>query len=1013
MNTHVVIPSVACVAYLPLLAVLFANRPWGDKQKLLVAFLVPAFLWSLTDLFARSDYLVAHKTFLAQVVICVAIWAIVQYHYFVTSYFRSRYRLPRLPLAYLFVITTVALSLFGVIPREVVLTAEGLTVHYGVPLLIIAGLMATALGGRDAWALLKQHRRSKDTVERNQTAYLITTIGIFIFFMMLSFVPSGGSFPWAHIGNLLTAGLLSYAVVAHRLVDIGVVMRRALVLVLLYGAGICGALLVLILLRVIFGLKYDSTTAGMVIAVGVPIVFVLNNVVRDLLQRKVEAAFVGNRYEARRQLSDFVERIYDVPTLEHFGRQLVSLLAGSVDATAVYLLLPGDQGRDFVVHFSYPLSDGLEHSKPVIKSESPVLTWLRREGQMLPSRYLSICPEFQALWKQERDELRMAGIELFLPLMNRGELVAVLAIGSRVGGKPYSVEELGLVRTVAGKVAASMEKQYLYEQLQKQDRQLALLNRLSRVVTSSLDMRDVFQGVARELKKVVPLDHAAVALVDGDKVRLQAVFGQVSATDLAEMSHPVAGTATEWIIRHRRGVYQSDLQSRRMYWPDEHYLREGLRSIVHVPLIARDQVIGTLMVANTRPNMYGKEDIRLLEQVARQIATPLENMTLYARAEQRSRIDELTGLFNRRHFEERLKEEISRHSRQDSVFSLLMMDLDSFKAYNDMYGHPSGDKLLKLVSSLVGASIRESDQAFRYGGDEFAVILPHTSVEEAFVVAERVRTSVVKEMEVNQSGVTISIGLACYPADGVMSGELVATADTALYYAKNTGGNRTYVSSKIFSESESGGEPKNNHRGSGLSAVYALAAAVDAKDHYTYGHSRKVNTYAVVLAESLGLPSDEVSRISTSALLHDIGKIGVPDRILNKKGELDADEWEAIKSHPRLGANIVGNVPDLAPCVSAILYHHERWDGKGYPEGLQGKAIPLAARILSIADAFAAMASARPYRDALPDEEALQRLREGAGTQFDPDLVAVFAEEVEAGLPRRDGVSRVPPIQPG
>ncbi|HHE41282.1 MAG TPA: HD domain-containing protein, partial [Dehalococcoidia bacterium] len=171
--------------------------------------------------------------------------------------------------------------------------------------------------------------------------------------------------------------------------------------------------------------------------------------------------------------------------------------------------------------------------------------------------------------------------------------------------------------------------------------------------------------------------------------------------------------------------------------------------------------------------------------------------------------------------------------------------------------------------------------------------------------------------------------------------------------------------------------------------------------------------YAVVLAESLGLPSDEVSRISTSALLHDIGKIGVPDRILNKKGELDADEWEAIKSHPRLGANIVGNVPDLAPCVSAILYHHERWDGKGYPEGLQGKAIPLAARILSIADAFAAMASARPYRDALPDEEALQRLREGVGTQFDPDLVAVFAEEVEAGLPRRDGVSRVPPIQPG
>jgi len=173
-----------------------------------------------------------------------------------------------------------------------------------------------------------------------------------------------------------------------------------------------------------------------------------------------------------------------------------------------------------------------------------------------------------------------------------------------------------------------------------------------------------------------------------------------------------------------------------------------------------------------------------------------------------------------------------------------------------------------------------------------------------------------------------------------------------------------------------------------------------------------VNTYAVVLAESIGLPPDEVSRISTSALLHDIGKIGVPDSILNKKGELDEQEWEAIKSHPRLGANIVGNVPDLSPCVGSILYHHERWDGTGYPEGLRGKSIPLGARILAIADAFAAMASARPYRAALLDEEALERLKQGAGNQFDPDLVQSFVEEVEAGLPQKDKVSRVPPIQP-
>jgi HD-GYP domain-containing protein (c-di-GMP phosphodiesterase class II) len=312
---------------------------------------------------------------------------------------------------------------------------------------------------------------------------------------------------------------------------------------------------------------------------------------------------------------------------------------------------------------------------------------------------------------------------------------------------------------------------------------------------------------------------------------------------------------------------------------------------------------------------------------------------------------------------------------------------------------------------MVSGAVRDSDQAFRYGGDEFAAILPRTTPEDAYIVAERVRMRVAKEMESRQSGVTCSIGLASYPADGVMPGELVTTADTALYYAKNTGGNRTYVPAKIFAEAEDLADGRTSHRGSGLSAVYALAAAVDAKDHYTYGHSRKVNIYAVVLAEALGLASDEVSRISTSALLHDIGKIGVPDSILNKQGELDPEEWEAIKTHPRLGANIVGNVHDLAPCVGNILYHHEKWDGMGYPEGLRGKSIPLGARILSVADAFAAMASARPYREALADDKALERLKEGAGTQFDPELVALFIQEVEAGLPRKDKVSRVPPIQ--
>jgi diguanylate cyclase (GGDEF)-like protein/putative nucleotidyltransferase with HDIG domain len=362
-------------------------------------------------------------------------------------------------------------------------------------------------------------------------------------------------------------------------------------------------------------------------------------------------------------------------------------------------------------------------------------------------------------------------------------------------------------------------------------------------------------------------------------------------------------------------------------------------------------------------------------------------------------MDALTGLFNRRHFEERLKEEVSRHSRYGDVFSVLMLDLDQFKSYNDTYGHPAGDMVLAEVGRIIRNSIRNVDQAFRYGGDEFVVILPETGRDDAYVVAERIREKIAAEMERKGVAVTCSIGLASYPVDGVAAGELVDAADDALYHAKHAGANRVLSSFKISSGLLGNGGVRAGRNG--LSAVYALVSAVEARDPYIYGHSRKVCTYAVALAEAIGLPPEDVSKISTAGLLHDIGKVGIPDKVLSKKGELNREDWEAIKAHPRLGANIVGNIPHLVPCVSSILHHHERWDGSGYPEGLKGEEIPLEARILAIADSFEAMTSARPYRPALSIEEIVKELRRCAGVQFDPNLIEVFIGLIEAGLPAK------------
>ncbi|MCK4387293.1 MAG: diguanylate cyclase [Dehalococcoidia bacterium] len=1007
MNTHVLIPLIATIAYIPLFAILLIKRPWDKKQRFFFLFLIPAILWSFSDIFFRSDFFMADKLLLIKVVLCIMIWMIIQFHYFLCSFYRPQGI--KIPVAYVFPVSTVALALLGYIPRGIEITTSGINVNYGIWIIAIALLFLFTLGAKDIYSLVQRYKISPDPTERNQIAYLLSAIGVLTVFLLSSIAPRGGEYPVAHLGNLINACILTYAIVAHRLLDVRVVLRQGLMYLSLYGSGVALVVGLLSLAHLLFAFNPDVVTLAAVIGIGIPIVFFLNHKARGFLQRKTEQAFTGDKYDSRKQLSGFVAKIYDVPTLEQFGNQFVSLLSQSVDCRTACLLLPEAEGGDFVGRFAYPPAEDNPVVKLKLRHDSPILTWLKREAKTLPERDMSILPEFQGLWQEEKEDIQSAKIELFLPLMHNDKLIAILAAGSKRGGKFYTVEDTDLMDSIASHVAASMEKEYLHERLQEQDQELSIINRLTGIVTSSMAIQDIFKGFTEELKKAVDVDWATIALIEGDKLRISALSSTIGSAWQTGERMPLEGTATERVAKEKTSLYESNLARHRRFWTEEHHLRQGVRSIVYLPLVVRGEGIGSLIVASRRADAYNPKEIRLLERLALQIATPVENSQLYARAEQRSRIDELTGLFNRRHFEERLKEEIARHSRHGNVFSLLMLDLDFFKAYNDMYGHPSGDRLLNQMGEIINSSIRDADQAFRYGGDEFAVILPQTDIKDAYLVAERVRECIAAEMEAKQVAVTCSIGLASYPSDGVMSGELVNTSDTALYYAKNTGGNRTYLSSKIFSEPET--EIEANARAGGLSTVYALAAAVDAKDHYTYGHSRKVNTYAVALAEAIGLPPDEASRISTAALLHDIGKIGVPDRILNKKGKINVEEWEAIKSHPRLGANIIGNVPDLAPCVSVILYHHERWDGTGYPEGLKGKAIPLDARILAIADAFAAMTSARPYRDAFCDDKVVEKLRHGAGTQFDPELVEVFIGLIAAGLHRKAKVGHASPSE--
>jgi diguanylate cyclase (GGDEF)-like protein/putative nucleotidyltransferase with HDIG domain len=329
---------------------------------------------------------------------------------------------------------------------------------------------------------------------------------------------------------------------------------------------------------------------------------------------------------------------------------------------------------------------------------------------------------------------------------------------------------------------------------------------------------------------------------------------------------------------------------------------------------------------------------------------------------------------------------------------MIMMDLDLFKPYNDIYGHVAGDEVLRQVGQSVKRSVRGIDIPCRYGGEEFAIILPETRLDDAHIVAERIRKGIELEMFTKQVPLTASLGVASWPADGVTKEELVGCADAAMYLAKAMGRNRTCLSTEVVPTQLPTSKTDERPSQEILGMVYALAAAVDAKDHYTYGHSKKVAQNAVALAEALDLPPAKTATIRAAAMLHDVGKIGIPDETLNKPDRLTEDEWKLLRTHPQMGAQIIRHVPDLVNCVPGMQHHHERWDGTGYPSGLKAENIPLDARIMAVADAYAAMTSVRPYRKAMSPPEAIEELRRSAGTQLDPKLTELFILITEASL---------------
>ncbi len=437
-----------------------------------------------------------------------------------------------------------------------------------------------------------------------------------------------------------------------------------------------------------------------------------------------------------------------------------------------------------------------------------------------------------------------------------------------------------------------------------------------------------------------------------------------------------------------------------------------------IPLMAIDECIGVYIVGN----YHIGATIEFCQLLANSLALFAQTKNLIELAETNSDTDSLTGLANHKHFQEELSRQIQNSENKNESLSVVIADIANISRINRDLGHAKGDEIIKTVAQKIKKNIRNTDFAGRYGGDEIAIIMPSTSLDEAKYMAEYI-SYVLSCSYIDDVGpIKVSMGISSYPKSSENQEKLLVLAEQAMYISKSKSqetGNCKVITSedynfwddealKCFAEvltkkhAQIGVQFEdelinkfhnekiisNSHL---LDVVTSLANTIDAKDTYTKGHSTFVSRYSEALARAIGLPENEVQRIRLGAMLHDIGKIGIPENVLRKPSKLTDEEWEIMKQHPVIGADkVLAPNESLRDLIPMVKYHHEHYDGSGYPMGLKGEEIPLSARIVAIADAYHALVSDRPYRKGMGVEKACEILKMGADVQWDRELVRQF-----------------------
>ncbi len=534
-------------------------------------------------------------------------------------------------------------------------------------------------------------------------------------------------------------------------------------------------------------------------------------------------------------------------------------------------------------------------------------------------------------WLRSYSPRHLAWVRLLV-----GDRSLGLLLLARRGDEPFEESEATELRAVAYRIALAVENGLLHERMRNQLRQLHRLHELTAVFAGMLELDAVGRQVADTLVAEAGV-RSSLVLISRDG---------------------------EWVVLSSAGENaDAALEGGQAPVLDEAWQR--------FPLKGAGETVGVVAVAGAPAT--GSEAHEMLLHLVSLGELSIDKALMYEQSREQARHDSLTGLLGHRVFQEELEAQLA----AGQPFSMVLFDIDDFKQINDLNGHQIGDRALCLVSDAIRRGTRAGDMVFRIGGEEFCALLPGLTDDNAFTVADELRQNVASMVSTLPNPVTVSVGVATFPAHGSTRDELLACADGAMYASKRGGKNRVSIAGD-----DGPRQPVPGRRQIGLDLL-------QEKDADTVSHSLHVSILSVEVARALAVDEDRLDDLSTAARLHDIGKIAVPDAILAKPGPLDEEEFRIVKTHAVVGAELLRSW-GLAGAAEIVRQHHERLDGTGYPAGLRGEQISLEARIIHVADAYTAMTRDRPYRKALPRDEALDELARHCGSQFDPDVVGAL-----------------------